>query len=76
MNEKALQHTVYFIRVKVLTESPEILKDENVILDLCYDINLKYNILIDAHILSKKEIKSIRGKQSIFVNALKAVIHA
>ncbi|MFO7881942.1 MAG: nucleotidyltransferase domain-containing protein [Kosmotogaceae bacterium] len=51
-------------------------KDEDVILDLCYDINLKYNILIDAHILSIREIKSIRGKQPIFVNALKAGIHA
>jgi len=51
-------------------------KDENVILDLCYDINLKYNILIDAHLLSKSEMKSIRGKQPIFVNALKSGIHA
>ena len=51
-------------------------KDENVILDLCYDINLKHNILIDAHLLSKSEMKSIRGKQPIFVNALKSGIHA
>ncbi len=51
-------------------------KDENIILDLCYDINLKHNILIDAHLLSKREIKSIRGKQPIFVNALKSGIHA
>lgn len=51
-------------------------KDENVILDLCYDINLKYNILIDAHLLSKSEMKSIRGKQPIFVNALKSGVHA
>ena len=51
-------------------------KEENVILDLCYDINLKYNILIDAHILSKKEMQSMRGRQPIFVNALKAGIHA
>ncbi len=51
-------------------------KDENIILDLCYDINLKYNILIDVHLLSKSELKSIRGKQPIFVNALKSGIHA
>jgi uncharacterized protein len=50
--------------------------DENVILDLCYDINLKYDILIDAHLISRKEIKSIRGKQPIFVNALKKGIYA
>ncbi len=41
-------------------------KDEFIILVLCYDINLKYNILIDAHLISKREIKSIRGKQPIF----------
>jgi uncharacterized protein len=51
-------------------------KDENIILDLCYDINLKYDILIDAHLMSQREIKSIRGKQPIFVNALKNGIHA
>lgn len=50
--------------------------DENIILDLCYDINLKYDILIDAHLMSQREIKSIRGKQPIFVNALKNGIHA
>lgn len=51
-------------------------KDENIILDLCYDINLKYDILIDAHLLSQREIETIRGKQPIFVNALKNGIHA
>jgi predicted nucleotidyltransferase len=51
-------------------------KDENKILDLCYDIDLKYNILIDAHILSKHELSSIRGKQPIFVNAMKSGIYA
>ncbi len=51
-------------------------KDEDIILDLCYDINLKYNILIDVHLLSTSEIKSIRGRQPIFVNALKSGIHS
>ncbi len=51
-------------------------KDENKILDLCYDIDLKYNILIDAHIISKKEINSKRGKQPIFMNALSAGVYA
>lgn len=45
-------------------------RDENKILDLCFDINLKYNILIDAHIISKKELDSVRGKQPIFINAI------
>ncbi len=51
-------------------------KDENRILDLCYDIDLKYNILIDAHIISEKEINSKRGRQSIFINAVKSGVYA
>jgi len=51
-------------------------RDENKILDLCYDINLKYNILLDVHLLSKNEMTSPRGKQPIFINALKSGIYA
>lgn len=51
-------------------------KDENDILDLCYDINLKYNILLDVHILSTKELNSNRGRQPIFLNAFKSGIYA
>lgn len=46
-------------------------KDKLEILDLCYDINLKYNIILDVHLLSKKEMNTTRGNQPIFVNALK-----
>lgn len=49
--------------------------DENQILDLCYDIDLKYGILIDLHLLSVKELSSIRGRQSIFVNAIKSGVY-
>ncbi len=62
--------------VLIVLDNDYTAKDENIILDLCYDINLKYDILIDAHLLSEREIKSIRGKQPIFVNALKNGIHA
>lgn len=51
-------------------------KDENKILDLCYDIDLKYDIILDVHIISQNELKSIRGKQPIFINALKSGIYA
>lgn len=51
-------------------------RDENKIMDLCYDIDLKYNILIDPHILSTEEINTIRGKQPIFVNAINSGIYA
>lgn len=50
--------------------------DENQILDICYDIDLKYDILIDAHLLSTNELETKRGKQPIFVNALKNGIYA
>jgi uncharacterized protein len=51
-------------------------KDENRILDLCYDIDLKHDILLDVHIISNEELKTIRGKQPIFVNAIKSGIYA
>lgn len=51
-------------------------KDENRILDLCFDIDLKYNILIDAHIISKNELNSKRGKQPIFINAINTGVYA
>jgi len=51
-------------------------KDENKILDLCYDIDLKYNILLDVHVISNKELNSVRGRQPVFVNAIKSGIHA
>jgi len=51
-------------------------KDENKILDLCYDIDLKHDILLDVHIISNNELKTIRGKQPIFVNAIKSGIYA
>jgi uncharacterized protein len=51
-------------------------KDENQILDLCFDIDLKYNILLDVHLISRNELTSIRGRQPVFVNALKSGIYA
>jgi predicted nucleotidyltransferase len=50
--------------------------DENKILDICYEIDLKYNIIIAAHLLSTKELESKRGRQPIFINALKNGIYA
>lgn len=51
-------------------------EDENRILDLCYDINLKYDIILDVHILSKSELNSIRGRQAVFSKAIKSGIYA
>jgi len=51
-------------------------RDENQIYDLCYDINLKYNIIIDAHLISERELGTIKGKQPIFTKAIKSGIYA
>lgn len=51
-------------------------RDENQIFDLCYDINLKYNIIIDAHLISERELTTIKGKQPIFTKAIKSGIYA
>jgi uncharacterized protein len=51
-------------------------KDENQILDLCYDIDLKYGIFLDIHLISLKELTSVRGRQPVFTNAIKSGIHA
>jgi predicted nucleotidyltransferase len=51
-------------------------KDENQILDLCYDIDLQYDIFLDVHLISIKELKSVRGRQAVFINAIKSGIYA
>ena len=51
-------------------------KMEREISDLCYEIDLKYDIITDIHILSEGELSTIRGRQPIFVNALANGIHA
>ena len=51
-------------------------RDENRILDLCFDINLKHNIILDVHLISESELNSLRGSQPIFQNALKHGLYA
>lgn len=51
-------------------------QDENDIMDICYNIDLKYNIIIDSHVITTAELSTLRGRQPIFVNALKNGIYA
>ena len=51
-------------------------KTEREISDMCYEIDLKYNIITDAHIIGESELLTLRGKQPIFVNAISNGIHA
>jgi predicted nucleotidyltransferase len=51
-------------------------KLEREISDICYEIDLKYGILTDTHILSEAELNTPRGKQSVFVKAINQGFHA
>jgi len=62
--------------VLIILKSSYNWKIKNKIIDLCYDIDLKYNIIIDPLIIAQEEMNSIRGKQPIFVNALQHGIKA
>jgi predicted nucleotidyltransferase len=48
---------------------------KNQIITICYDIELKYDILTDIHILSTNELNTLRGKQPVFTNAIYNGIH-
>ena len=71
---KANENSDYDILILLNRDYTKI--DESKILDICYDIDLKYNILIDAHLISTKELNSKRGKQPLFINAIKNGIYA
>ncbi|MDP3642996.1 MAG: nucleotidyltransferase domain-containing protein [Bacteroidota bacterium] len=43
--------------------------------EICYDIELQSDILIDSHILSVSEVGTLRGKQPIFQRAILEGIH-
>lgn len=51
-------------------------KTEREISDICYEIDLKYDIITDTHILSEAELSTLRGKQPVFVNAISNGLHA
>lgn len=44
---------------------------ERDILAVCYEMDLKYDIITDVKVLSKKELDSIRGRQPYIQNAIK-----
>lgn len=50
-------------------------KIEREISDLCYEIELKFDIITDIHIIGETELPTLRGKQPIFVNAISNGLH-
>jgi predicted nucleotidyltransferase len=43
---------------------------EDMILSLCYEIDLKYDIVTDVKLISRNELQSIKGKQPFILDAL------
>jgi len=73
-NGTAHKHSDYDFLI-VLKENVD-WKIEGEISDLCYEIDLKYDIITDIHILSEVELSTIRGRQPIFVDALANGLYA
>ena len=61
--------------ILIITKNKADWKLERVISDTCYEIDLKYGIITDTHILAEDELKSIRGKQPVFFNAINHGYH-
>lgn len=67
------EHSDYDILIIIDTEITPGVKDK--IISICYDIDMKYGILTDTHILSTSELDTLRGKQPIFSDAINYGIH-
>jgi hypothetical protein len=39
-------------------------------------MDLKYDIIIDVHLISQSELKTIKGKQPIFTKAIQTGLYA
>ena len=74
LNEKSSSDSDYDILIVVKGENDW--KLERKISDICYEIDLKYGILTDSHILAESELNTPRGKQPIFYNAIYQGYHA
>ncbi|NJK95312.1 MAG: nucleotidyltransferase domain-containing protein [Bacteroidales bacterium] len=74
LTEKTKTDSDYDILILVKDKSDW--KLERQISDICFEIDLKYGILTDTHVLSEAELTTPRGKQPIFVNALNQGYHA
>jgi uncharacterized protein len=58
----------------ILKQKPD-WKTEREISDICYEIDLKYDIITDTHILGEPELSTLRGKQPIYTNAISKGLH-
>ena len=44
--------------------------------EYCYEIDLKFEIFTDVHILAEQELQTLRGRQPIFQTAIQQGIYA
>jgi uncharacterized protein len=56
--------------ILIITSSIFDWQREREIYDVCYDIDLKFDILIDAKVISLEDMKSIKGRQPYIQNAV------
>jgi predicted nucleotidyltransferase len=72
---KASEHSDYDIIVIIKNDYDWKYKDK--IFHVVYDIELEYEIIIDLKIISLNELNNtLRGKQPLFLNAIKQGIYA
>jgi uncharacterized protein len=62
--------------ILVVVHGPVDWKLENRILDACYEVDLKHDILIDIKVLSKDELNTVRGRQPYILNAFEQWVYA
>ena len=60
----------------IILKQNAVWKTEREISDLSFEIELKYNIITDIHILGEMELTTLRGKQPIFLNAISKGLRA
>lgn len=68
VNGTAREYSDYDILVILKNDYDWKLRDK--IIDLCYEIDLKYDILTDIKVISNSELQSLRGQQPFIINAL------
>jgi hypothetical protein len=49
---------------------------ERDLIDLCYEVDLKYNIVTDIKVISKDELDLPRGRQTYIQNAINSGLYA
>ena len=71
-----VSHTDSDFDLRVIMEEKPDWKTLREISDLCYQIDLEFNITTDCHVLGISELQTLKGKQPIFANALSNGLYA